>query len=122
MEGKLVPWAARKWEFSADQRTITFTIRDDVFFHDGTKVTVDDWVYRLNDLWLNPVQPGKRPPSRQPVPNKIEASYAAAISTARLCSRAVWRLPRLHQLQTFSLSASSEEMSRQAEDLALTIA
>jgi len=72
LEGKLIPWAAKRWEFSADQRAITFTLRDDVFFHDGTKATVDDWVYRINDLWLNPVQPGATKPFRQPVPEKVE--------------------------------------------------
>ncbi len=39
--GKIQPMLATKWETSADQKTITFTLRDDVTFTDGTKLTAD---------------------------------------------------------------------------------
>ncbi len=73
LDGTLIPWAGKRWEFSQDQKTLTLTIRDDVVFHDGTKATVDDWVFRFNDLYLNPIQPGAaKPTGRQPVAEKVE--------------------------------------------------
>ncbi len=68
------PVAAKGWDFSPDGKILTFTIREDVIFHDGTKVTVDDWVYRY-DAWLRPKEygvPGAIPPSAPPVPTSIE--------------------------------------------------
>ncbi|MCQ4213649.1 ABC transporter substrate-binding protein [Streptomyces longispororuber] len=41
------PFLARKATTSADGRTLTLTIRDDVTFHDGTKLTADDVVWSL---------------------------------------------------------------------------
>jgi peptide/nickel transport system substrate-binding protein len=35
--GKIIPWLATKWETSTDGKTVTFTLRDDVTYHDGTK-------------------------------------------------------------------------------------
>jgi peptide/nickel transport system substrate-binding protein len=35
--GKIIPWLATKWETASDGKTVTFTLRDDVTFHDGTK-------------------------------------------------------------------------------------
>lgn len=34
--GKIIPWLADKWETSADGKQITFTLRKDVKYHDGT--------------------------------------------------------------------------------------
>lgn len=35
-DGDLVPWLATQWEVSPDGKSYTFTLRDDVFFTDGT--------------------------------------------------------------------------------------
>src|SRR2546427_10288095 len=35
-KGNIIPWLAEKWEFSSDGKTVTFTLRTDVKFHDGT--------------------------------------------------------------------------------------
>ena len=48
-EGQLV----QSWEFTPDGRTLTFTIPDNVFFHDGRKMTADDVKYTF-DRAYNP--------------------------------------------------------------------
>ncbi len=35
-DGKFSPWLAQKWEYSKDGKSITFALRRDVKFHDGT--------------------------------------------------------------------------------------
>lgn len=35
--GKIIPWLATKWETAADGKAVTFSLRSDVTFHDGTK-------------------------------------------------------------------------------------
>ena len=40
----IIPDAASAWSISDDARTFTFTIRDDIKFHDGNQLTTDDVV------------------------------------------------------------------------------
>lgn len=40
-DGKVQPMLATKWETGPDQKSLTFTLRDDVSFTDGTKLTAD---------------------------------------------------------------------------------
>ena len=40
-DGKLVPWLAQSWTASRDRRSITFKLRRDVRFHDGTPFNAD---------------------------------------------------------------------------------
>ena len=35
-KGEIIPWLADKWETSADGKAVTFTLRTDVKYHDGT--------------------------------------------------------------------------------------
>ena len=47
-ESVLVPSIASDWTFNEDGTEILFTIRDDIKFHDGTALTVEDVVYSLS--------------------------------------------------------------------------
>jgi len=47
------PAIAERWEFSADGKTITYHLRDDVFWTDGKPVTAHDFEYSWKRL-LNP--------------------------------------------------------------------
>src|SRR5256714_4380329 len=40
-KGEIIPWLAEKWETSTDGKTVTFTLRTDVKFHDGTAFDAD---------------------------------------------------------------------------------
>ncbi|WP_062428872.1 ABC transporter substrate-binding protein [Herbidospora daliensis] len=40
-DGALEPWLATKWEISPDSKTYTFTLREDVVFHDGAKLDAE---------------------------------------------------------------------------------
>jgi peptide/nickel transport system substrate-binding protein len=41
------PWLARSWEYSADRRSLTFFLRDDVLWHDGVKFSAHDVVFSI---------------------------------------------------------------------------
>jgi len=45
---KLEPAIAASWKMSDDGLTYEFVIRNDVFFHDGTKLTAEDVAYNLS--------------------------------------------------------------------------
>lgn len=47
--GKFDPLLATSWEWDGNT-SVTFTLRDDVVFHDGSKFSADDVVYTINFL------------------------------------------------------------------------
>ena len=49
-EGRLVPALARGWTVGEDGRTVQFSLRDDVVWHDGEPVTADDVVFTYSLL------------------------------------------------------------------------
>lgn len=42
------PWLARRWQFSADSTVLTFVLRTDVPWHDGTPTTARDVAFTFN--------------------------------------------------------------------------
>ena len=48
-DGTLAPGLAESWEVSEDGTEVTFKIRQDVKFHNGETMTVDDVVYSINE-------------------------------------------------------------------------
>lgn len=49
-ENKVVPDVAEKWEFDDATCTYTFTLREDVFFHDGQRLTSEDVKFTLEAI------------------------------------------------------------------------
>ncbi len=51
--GEIEPALAESWQFSADKKTITYTLRPGLKWSDGQPLTVDDVVFTYNDVYLN---------------------------------------------------------------------
>ncbi|KJY35363.1 ABC transporter substrate-binding protein, partial [Streptomyces katrae] len=49
------PELAKSWQVAPDGKSITFTLRDDVTFHNGRKFTADDVIFAVQNL-QNPVR------------------------------------------------------------------
>lgn len=47
IDGEFVPWLATSYEI-VDDTTIRFTLRDDVFFHDGNKMNAEDVLFSMS--------------------------------------------------------------------------
>jgi len=60
-DGEVVPELAKSWEFSEDGKVVTFYLRDDVEFHDGTKFNAEAVKYNFERI-LDPDEaaPGKK--------------------------------------------------------------
>ncbi len=46
--GKIIPWLADKWETSADGKQVTFTLRKDVKYHDGSPFDADSVKWNID--------------------------------------------------------------------------
>ena len=49
-EGQPVPWLASGWEIADDQKSITFTLRENVKFHDGTDFNAEAAKWNLDQF------------------------------------------------------------------------
>jgi len=57
---ELLPWLAKEWTTSGDGLVWTFTLRDDVKFHDGTAFNADAVVFTF-ERQMNEDHPARRP-------------------------------------------------------------
>jgi len=48
---------AETWEVSENGLTYTFSLRDNVLWHDGEPFNADDVVFTINEIWTNPEVP-----------------------------------------------------------------
>ena len=49
-DGTYIPKLATAWEFTNDGKDIIFTLRDDVYFHNGDKMTAEDVCFSYNTI------------------------------------------------------------------------
>ncbi|MGV8145611.1 MAG: peptide ABC transporter substrate-binding protein [Alkaliphilus sp.] len=49
-EMRIVPQLAKKWEISEDEKSIDFTIRQNVFWHDGKEFSIDDIIFTFDTI------------------------------------------------------------------------
>ncbi|BFM38810.1 oligopeptide-binding protein of oligopeptide ABC transporter [Synechocystis sp. LKSZ1] len=57
LTGQKEPALAKAWQISADNKTITFQLREGLQWSDGQPLTVEDVLFSYNDLYLNPKIP-----------------------------------------------------------------
>lgn len=50
----LIPWLAKEWEFSPDGKEYTFTLQDNVKWHDGKELTAEDVKFSLEYFAKHP--------------------------------------------------------------------
>ena len=63
-DGNIVPWLAESYEYTEDKTALIFTLRDDVMFHNGEKMTAEDVAFSFNTV--------------------IEAGYASVATSAMI--------------------------------------
>nr|WP_202803672.1 ABC transporter substrate-binding protein [Spirulina subsalsa] len=51
--GEIEPVLAESWDYSDDQLSLTFTLKENLKWSDGEPLTVDDVVFTYNQLYLN---------------------------------------------------------------------
>jgi len=54
-QGQIKPWLAKDWTISPDGKQIAVTLRDDVYFHNGDKLTADDVKFTYDNLKNKPL-------------------------------------------------------------------
>lgn len=61
-------------KISADNKTYTFELRDDIYFHDGVQMTADDVVYTYKGIYLNPEYTGRQRAAWQSIVADVKAT------------------------------------------------
>ncbi len=72
-DGKMVGDLVSEYTISPDGKTYTFTIRDDVSFHDGEPVTTDDVLFTIEQVQNPAVKSPKRPTWEGVLVKKIDS-------------------------------------------------
>ncbi len=54
-DGEIIPHIAKSWVEEEDGLTITLTLRDDVYFHDGSQLTAEDVEYTFDLLYADEI-------------------------------------------------------------------
>jgi peptide/nickel transport system substrate-binding protein len=101
----ILPMIAAGWE-RVDDTTLELTLRDDVVFHNGTRLTADDIVFTFNRMLNNPAPEMVEPAGYVNTITNIEVvdEYTVRFITAdpdpllemRLTSWATWILPKAY--------------------------
>jgi len=59
-DGNLIPDLAEKYEISNDGLSYTFTLKNNIYFHDGKPVTVDDIIFTIDKLKDSVIKSSRR--------------------------------------------------------------
>ncbi|MDB5258889.1 MAG: family 5 extracellular solute-binding protein peptide/nickel transport system substrate-binding [Candidatus Taylorbacteria bacterium] len=101
-QGVIVPDLAASYKVSEDNLTYTFTLRDDVYFHDGTPVTADDVEFTIQRIQDPAIQSPRRVDWKDTEVKKISSTvieftlkqpYAAFINnfTTGILPKHIWK-------------------------------
>lgn len=53
-KGEIEPALAESWQIAPDSKTITFTLKQNLKWSDGSPLTIDDVLFTFNEVYLNP--------------------------------------------------------------------
>ena len=67
-DGKLAPWLAESWQSARDGRSVTFKLRRDVKFHDGTPFNAEAVKLNFDRIVDRSSRPAARAPPSRPMP------------------------------------------------------
>jgi len=70
--GDIIPDIAKSLDISEDGLTYTFTLRDDVYFHDGEQLTAEDVVFTIHKIQDPAIKSPRRPDWADVIVNQIE--------------------------------------------------
>ena len=76
-DGTLTPDLAESYTISPDGLTYTFTLRDNAYFQDGTKVTTDDIEFTIGKIQDSTIKSPKRPEFYDVRVDKIDGTHIA---------------------------------------------
>jgi ABC-type transport system substrate-binding protein len=79
VNNEIVPWLATDWEFSEDNLTLTFTLREGVLWSDGTPFTANDVAFTFNLFLENDAIPGNGGAVVAPYLTSIEVHVQRAV-------------------------------------------
>ncbi|MBP1849243.1 ABC transporter substrate-binding protein [Rhizobium halophytocola] len=82
--GEIVPQIATKWTYDNDT-TITFKIRDDVTFQDGSKLTADDVAFSINRI----IDPALKSPQLSQF-NQIDKAEVVDPTTVKVTTKSAY--------------------------------
>ena len=85
-DGSLDYRLAKSVDISEDGTTYTLTLRDDIYWSDGEKITTDDIVFTLDTLTVPEVAPASSAPMR----SRATPSSCSRSAGPPTCSRRLW--------------------------------
>ena len=84
--GEYIPWLAESYDLAADGSTLTFKLREDAWFTDGTQLTADDAIFSFARLKDDTER------ARLALVNTAESGFFAADRAIREYAERIWNL------------------------------
>ena len=85
-KGRITPGIATSWTVAPDGKSIDFIIRDDAYFHDGSKITAEDVAFSMQMI----VDPTTKHPYRSSYFETLQGAEQTGPNTVRLLYSRPW--------------------------------
>lgn len=102
--GEYVPYLAERWEASEDGLTLTFYLRDDVKFHDGTPLTAEDFAW----TFMRAIAPE----TASPAAGTLLGGLTEAVALDDLTLQLTLAAPNFWILESLSLAGFMQPLSK----------
>src|SRR5207249_2576313 len=115
--GKIIAWLATKWDTSSDGKTVTFTLRDDVTFHDGSKFDAASvkWNIERYIKTANSARSGELAAvATVDAPNATTVVFNLKTPFSPLIANLIDRAGMMVSQKAFEAAASADDFTRKA--------